>query len=89
MKISKTCLSLSALFVAATVFAADPPPEVKNQMRALARACRPDAERFCAKVEQGGGRKLMCLHSLTAELSPACRDGLAHAEAAQKGAAAK
>jgi hypothetical protein len=79
----QTCLPL-LMIVAANAFAADPPPEAKDAMRAVARACQPDAERLCANVEKGGGRKLMCLRSHAAELSPACKDGLAQAEAARK-----
>ena len=62
-----------------TAFAAEPTPEAKDALRDLVRACRPDAETFCAGVEQGGGRKLMCLRSHAAEPSPACKDGLAKA----------
>jgi hypothetical protein len=75
-----------------TAFAADPPsnpPPDKGDRRSVAQACRADAERFCATVEKGGGRKMMCLRDHASQLSPACRTGLAEMAANRKDAPPK
>lgn len=40
-------------------------------------ACRPDVERLCAGIPQGGGRIAACLKANEAAVSPACKAELA------------
>ena len=87
MNRTHTALLLLTL-TSAPSFAADAPagsPEMKKQAYALAQACRADAQRLCADVESGGGRKLACLKQHTADLGPACRDALPKADAMTQG----
>jgi hypothetical protein len=81
----RSIVAVAASLSCAAAFAADPPAPDRGQMRALAKTCQPDAERFCPNVEKGGGRKLMCLREHGSELTPACRDGLAQLQAIRKG----
>jgi hypothetical protein len=46
--------------------------------------CKPDVERLCQGIPQGGGRIAACLKSHEADLSPACRDHLAVARERMK-----
>jgi hypothetical protein len=87
-----TSLLVSALLVAAAPsVAADPvvPPSDPGKQPGGGRmqACRADAQRLCANVEQGGGRKLICLESHKADLAPDCRDALAKVETMRKSGA--
>ena len=41
------------------------------------RVCQADAKKFCGNVRPGEGRVYKCLTEHNAELTPACRDGLA------------
>jgi hypothetical protein len=85
-------MAVAALASIGIAFAADPPPNPppgKGDRRALAEACRADVERFCASVEKGGGRKMMCLRDHASQLSPACRTGLAEMAANRKDAPPK
>lgn len=45
--------------------------------KALREACTGDAKKHCASVQRGGGRIVQCLRDHNAELTPACRNGLA------------
>jgi len=45
-------------------------------------ACSSDASRLCADVLPGGGRVVACLRSRSADISPACKEGLTRASAA-------
>ena len=45
--------------------------------KALREACAGDARKHCATVQRGEGRIIQCLRDHSAELTPACRDGLA------------
>ncbi|WP_119269679.1 cysteine rich repeat-containing protein [Taklimakanibacter deserti] len=51
-------------------------PEMKAQVKAMARACRSDFRKFCSGVERGGGRVIACLQNHAGELSTTCRDAL-------------
>lgn len=51
-------------------------PEGRAKLMEAARLCRPDIERFCAKVKRGEGRIFLCLSDHRAELQPACRTTL-------------
>lgn len=64
------------LLVVAGQAAAQATPEQKERARAVARACRADAQKFCRGIEPGGGRLLTCLKGREAELSAGCRDAL-------------
>jgi len=44
------------------------------------RVCQADAKKFCGDVRPGGGRVYKCLTDHNADLTPACRDGLAAAK---------
>ena len=64
-----TALTLGALAI----------PAHAQDRKALRDACVGDAQKLCANVQRGQGRIVQCLKSHEAELSPACRDGLAKA----------
>jgi hypothetical protein len=49
----------------------------KERGEALQAACKEDDQKFCADVKPGDGRKVQCLQSHQAQLSPACQRGLA------------
>lgn len=51
-------------------------PEGRAKLMEAARLCRPDIERFCAKVKRGEGRIFLCLSEHRAELQPDCRTTL-------------
>jgi hypothetical protein len=51
-------------------------PEGRAKLMEAARLCRPDIERFCAKVKRGEGRIFLCLSEHHAELQPDCRTTL-------------
>lgn len=51
-------------------------PEGRAKLMEAARLCRPDIERFCAKVKRGEGRIFQCLSDHRAELQPDCRTTL-------------
>lgn len=51
-------------------------PEMKAEVKAMARACRSDYRKFCSSIEKGGGRILACLQDHAGELSTTCRDAL-------------
>lgn len=51
-------------------------PEGRAKLMEAARICRPDIERFCAKVKRGEGRIFLCLSDHRAELRPDCRTTL-------------
>jgi hypothetical protein len=40
-----------------------------------------DVKTLCADVQRGGGRIIKCLRDHAADLTPACRDGLASLKA--------
>lgn len=35
--------------------------------------CAPDLQKFCSKVQPGGGRKIACLHAHEKQLTASCR----------------
>ena len=43
------------------------------EQRAMAQACRTDAQQLCASVKRGEGRMLACLSEHKTRLAPACR----------------
>jgi hypothetical protein len=51
--------------------------------KGLREACMGDAKKFCSNIQPGGGRIVQCLRAHDAELSSACRDGLAALKAAR------
>lgn len=63
------------LLVAAPALAAEPDisPERQAQLRAIAEACRDDAQKFCADLEPGKGDILKCLRGNDTRLSQQCR----------------
>jgi hypothetical protein len=67
---------MAMLLLVAGQAAAQVTPEQKERARAVARACRADAQKFCQGIEPGGGRLLTCLKGREAELSTGCRDAL-------------
>jgi hypothetical protein len=44
----------------------------RGAMQEIAQACKPDAEKFCADVQPGGGRIVQCLKQHQTELSSEC-----------------
>ncbi|GIL40767.1 cysteine rich repeat-containing protein [Roseiterribacter gracilis] len=77
-------LLAALLLIAGTASAAEPeiPAARQQQLRAIAEACTPDAQKFCKDVERGEGRIVKCLRDHAAELSPACKAGLVPAQPA-------
>jgi glutamine cyclotransferase len=67
---------MAMLLLVAGQAAAQVTPEQKERARAVARACRADAQKFCQGIEPGGGRLLTCLKGREADLSAGCRDAL-------------
>jgi Cysteine rich repeat len=47
--------------------------EMKARMEAEKAACKPDVDKFCAGVAEGGGRIMQCLKQHESELSDACK----------------
>jgi hypothetical protein len=47
--------------------------EMRARAEAAKEACKPDVEKFCAGVAEGGGRIMQCLHQHASELSDACK----------------
>jgi len=47
--------------------------EMKARAEAAKAACQPDVEKFCANVQEGGGRIMQCLRQHQNELSDACK----------------
>ena len=87
-RIALRSIAVAALLSIGVASAADAPPS-KGDRRAAAEACRADAERLCANVEKGGGRRMMCLREHESQLSPACKTGLAEMAANRKDAPPK
>jgi len=68
---------LAALLLAAASPAwAQATSDQRQRARAVAKACRADAQKFCQGVEPGGGRLLACLQARDTELSANCRTTL-------------
>jgi hypothetical protein len=68
-------LSVALLLLAAPALAAEPDisPERQAQLRAIAEACRADAQKFCADMEPGKGDIVKCLRGNETRLSQQCR----------------
>jgi hypothetical protein len=49
------------------------------QLHAVAQACAPDIQSFCAGVPVGGGKVIRCLGANYISVSPACRNTMASA----------
>lgn len=68
---------LAALLLAAASPAwAQATSDQRERARAVAKACRADAQKFCKGVEPGGGRLLACLQGHETEISASCRTTL-------------
>jgi hypothetical protein len=78
MLIRNALLVVACTFVAGNALAQQA-PATKGGGRD--RVCNADAKKFCSDVRPGGGRIYKCLTGHNAELTPACRDGLAAAKA--------
>jgi hypothetical protein len=79
----RSVATLAVLLTTGAASAAEPQiPEARQaQLRAIADACRPDAQRLCQGTEPGEGRIITCLRAHTSELSQACRTVLPQAPA--------
>ena len=73
----KVLLVLAALVGACAPITASRAEEKGGKGRPGHGPCKADVEKFCKNVEQGKGRVARCLKEHKAELSQACRDGLA------------
>jgi hypothetical protein len=49
------------------------------RLQAIAKACDPDIQTFCAGLTPGGGRVMRCLGANYMSTSPACRGSMASA----------
>lgn len=52
---------------------------LNDKFERLAKACKPDAEKYCKDVPRGDGRILSCLKSHEADLDKACERALKRA----------
>ena len=55
-----------------------------SRRRRSGRACKADAKKLCSDVKPGKGRLAECLQSHAADVSDACKDSMAKAEAGNK-----
>ena len=76
MLIRNALLVVACTFVAGNALAQQAPAKGAK----ADRVCQADAKKFCGDVRPGGGRVYKCLTDHNAELTPACRDGLAAAK---------
>ncbi|MDB5365477.1 MAG: Cysteine rich repeat [Rhodospirillales bacterium] len=76
-------LVAALLLITSVASAAEPQiPEARQaQLRAIADACRADAQKLCQATEPGEGRIITCLRARNSELSQACRTVLPQAPA--------
>jgi hypothetical protein len=76
-------LTAALLLVSTVALAAEPeiPAARQAQLRAIAEACRADAQKLCQDIEPGEGNVLRCLRAKTALLSQACKTLLPDAPA--------
>ena len=75
MKLLLNVFGAAALVAAANfAFAADQPAGTGPRT-----ACKADVASLCSGVQPGGGRIAACLKQNEAQVSPACKDALAHA----------
>ena len=77
MFIRNALLVVACSFVAGSALAQQPKAA---KAAAKDQVCREDAKKFCGDVRPGGGRVYKCLTDHNADLTPACRDGLAAAK---------
>jgi hypothetical protein len=70
-------LAISAAFCALAASAASAQGQVPNDPFAgMRQACRPDVRRFCAGVQPGEGRLIICLRQNYSSISPECREAM-------------
>jgi len=77
MKKVLTSVAAISLLSSGIALAADQLPEGTSP-HAL---CRPDVDRLCPGIQPGGGRIVACLKQNEAQLSAACKDAVAKAQA--------
>lgn len=72
-----------AALLALPLFVSSPAlAQTKNGV--LRDACRDDYQRYCAKVQRGGGRIRQCMMENANLLTPQCRDALKDTPGGQK-----
>lgn len=75
--------SICGLIVASVPSRAQTLPDANNPaVKAAASACAVDIQKFCAGVQQGGGRILRCLGASRDGLSAGCRSSILQAKSA-------
>ena len=52
--------------------------QMKARAEAAKEACKPDVDKFCSGVAEGGGRIMACLKQHESELSDACKAAQTH-----------
>ena len=61
--------------------------DVSKKLGAFYKACKADADKFCATVQRGEGRVMQCLKDNEASLSHACKNVWEKGKAKKKAAA--
>jgi len=75
IRVAAITVSLTVLLTA-TMAEAD---SILAQLQAVAQACAPDIQTFCAGTPIGGGKVIRCLGANYMSVSPACRSTMASA----------
>ena len=81
------CIQVSTAGMAALLAASlivSSPALAQEKNGALRDACREDYQRYCAKVQRGGGRIRQCMMANANLLTPQCRDSLKDIQGSRK-----
>jgi hypothetical protein len=68
----------------ASSFIVSSPALAQTKSGMLRDACREDYQRYCAKVQRGGGRIRQCMMENANQLTPQCRESLRDIQGSRK-----